>query len=590
MLICFVITDLIEQGLSQGVILLVDSSWFLGAVSRADDKKTGTKFLLYHPNFGILKDKSTNQEMTDLSDILKNSIKDNQQSGNFTYLVNSVKHVIDYQVLGESELYLVRLRDSTILQKEILYLRLKILGIAAIFIIVVVIGGLLVNKQVYQPFYSIVAEIRESMGKNLNIPEDDLDLLNALYGTIRDEYSESGENRIISNCLRSLTQEELEKPGELIEILNNRGINLSIGNPGALCLISIDDIDDEFGIELSETISSYPALKFRFRNGTLNAISELGLGSAAIFLRRGVMLLLLYSSEKNISPNEESVLILHKMISEFMDTSISIVWSGILSELSNLRHVYLSLSAAIHQRYLLGRGVYLLTSEIKTAPDEMAQKKVEKLRTDIIASISNQIVPSDNLKSYLEILRNWTVKAAQDEINAFSLSLTRTLSNRDTDFQTQDLFKNLINQPTLDDFYTIVEAFAKENEGGFHLTESRHSALIDLARDMIEKNHSDPRLCMASIAEELKMSPTYFGIIFKKAVGTPFSNYLTMVRIQEAAHLLKTTRNSVQEIMVLVGILSESTFYRRFREIFNLTPQLFRQQSVLNFSDKKIKK
>jgi len=60
-----------------------------------------------------------------------------------------------------------------------------------------------------------------------------------------------------------------------------------------------------------------------------------------------------------------------------------------------------------------------------------------------------------------------------------------------------------------------------------------------------------------------------------------------MVRIQESSRLLKTTRDSVQEIMLSVGIPSESTFYRRFREIFNLTPQLYRQQSVLDSRDKK---
>ena len=92
---------------------------------------------------------------------------------------------------------------------------------------------------------------------------------------------------------------------------------------------------------------------------------------------------------------------------------------------------------------------------------------------------------------------------------------------------------------------------------------------------------------MTSLADDLKMSPTYFGMIFKKTVGTSFNDYLTMVRIQEAARLLKNTRDSVQEVMVSVGIQSESTFYRKFRDIFNLTPQLYRQQSILNSGDNK---
>jgi two-component system, response regulator YesN len=575
------------EGLTQGVILLVDSSWFLSGLAHADDERTGTKFHLYHSRLGILGEKSTNQEMSDLSENLKYQIQNNPDSGSFTFKIEATKYVIDYQILGDSELYLLRLRDETILQKEILLLRLKISGIAMVFLILVISGGLMLNKQVYRPFFSIVAEIRESMGRYLTIPENDLDLLNVLYGTLRDEYSDSGEDRIINSCLRSLSQEEVEKPEEIIEILNKRGINISVEKPGSLCLISIDDMDEEFTTQIPDTLSSYPALKFQFRNGTARALSELGLGSTTIFLRRGVMLLLLYSSEENIYPNNKTASVLHGMISDFMDMSISIVQSALLTDLSSLRQNYLTLSAALRRRYLFGKGIYLLGNDEQRVPDNIERKKIKELRSAVVTAISDQKILPEDLKTYLEILRTWVVAAAQDEINAFSLSLTRALSNSDADFQTQDLFKNLINQPTLDDFHTIVEAFSKENEGTFNLTESRHSALINLARDMIEGNYSDPGLSMTSIAEELKMSPTYFGMIFKKAVGTPFSDYLTMVRIQEAARLLKTSRDSVQEIMYSVGIPSESTFYRRFREIFNLTPQLFRQQSVLNNMENK---
>jgi len=574
------------KGLSQGVILLVDSSWFLNGVANADDERTGTKFHLYHPRLGVMGVESSNQEMRKLSENLKYKIQNNPDSGSFSDQIELTNYVIDYQILGDSDLYLLRLRDESILQKEILFLRLKIAGIAMVFLIVVISGGLMLNKQVYKPFFSIVAEIRESMGRRLSVPENDLDLLNILYGTLRDEYSDSGEDRIINSCLRSLSQEEVAKPEEIIEILNKRGINISEDKPGCLYLISIDDMDEEFTTQMSDSLSSYPALKFRFRNGTAEALSELGLGSTAIFLRRGVMLILLYSSENNISPNKETAEVLHGMISDFMDMSISIVQSGLLNGLSDLRQDYLALSAALRRRYLFGKGINLIVEDKQRVPDNEEREKIKKLRAGVITEISNQKMLPEDLKPYLEILRTWVVAAVQDEINAFSLSLTRALSNRDADFQTQDLFKNLINQPTLDDFHSIVEAFSKEDEGSFNLTESRHSALINLARDMIEKNYSDPGLSMTSISEELKMSPTYFGMIFKKAVGTPFSNYLTTVRIQEGARLLRTTRHSVQEIMFSVGIPSESTFYRRFREIFNLTPQLYRQQSVLNYGNK----
>ena len=576
-----------DIGLPRGVILLIDASWFLNAVAGSDDERTGTRFFLYHPHLGILGEHSTDPAMKSLTKNLKFLVEDNPHSGSFTHPIETVNHVVDYEVLGDSELYLLRLRDETILQNEIMLLRLKITGIAVVFLIVVIIGALIVNKQVYIPFNSIVSDIRESMGMRIAIPENDLDLLNALYGTLRDEFSESGEDRIINNCLRSLSQEEIENREEIIEILKKRGINISRENPGSLCLVSIDDLDEDFNIHPPETITSYTSLKYQFRNGTFQALSDLRIGSVAIFLRRGVMLVLLYSTENGISPNKATSSVYHKMISEFMDMSISIVHSEQFEDLAELRQKYLILSSSLRSRYLFGRGVSLDEGNKQISPDDDERIKIKGQRIRIIKSIADQEAFSDEFRSYLNILKTWVVSAVQDEINTFSISLTRSLADKDAGFQTQILFKNLINQPTLDDFQMIVEAFAKELEHNFQQTESRHSSLITLARDIVEDKYSDQGLSLTSIAEDLKMSPTYFGMIFKKTVGTTFSDYLTMVRIQEAARLLKTTQHSVQEIMISVGIPSESTFYRRFREIFNLTPQLYRQKSLLKRTDSK---
>lgn len=570
-----------DTGLTRGVILLIDASWFLNAVASADDERTGTKFFLYHPSLGVLGEDSSDPFIKSLSKNIRFTIDDNPHTGSFTDSTEPDKYLIDYQVLGDSELYLLRLRDETILQNELFLLRVKISGIAVVFLIIVIIGALLVNKQVYNPFNLVVSEIRKSMGKRLTIPENDLDLLNTLYGTLRDEYSDSGEDRIINSCLRSLTQEDLENRNEIIEILKKRGISLSKERPGCLCLLSIDDLDEEFTSQPHEAISSYTSLKFQLRNTISKTISELNLGGTGVFLRRGVMLLLFYSTDNGISPNKATMTVFHNMISESMDESISMVQSDQLIDFDSLRQKYLIISMSLRRRYLLGRAVSLTEKNIQKKPSEEERKGVEALRNIIIKSISDQKKFQSESKAYLDIIRTWVVIAVQDEINTFSLTLTRALSNNDSDFQTQDLFKSLINQPTLDDFYTIIEAFAIEYEGTFLQTESRHSALIDLARNMIETNYSDVGICLTSVAEELKMSPTYFGMIFKKAVSTTFSDYLTMVRIQEAARLLRSTQDSVQEIMVSVGILSESTFYRRFREVFNLTPQLYRQKIIL---------
>lgn len=106
--------------------------------------------------------------------------------------------------------------------------------------------------------------------------------------------------------------------------------------------------------------------------------------------------------------------------------------------------------------------------------------------------------------------------------------------------------------------------------------DSRHAAIALAAREIVDTRYSDPGLAMSAVAEELGVSTTYFSAVFRRVMGSSFADYLTMTRIQEAARLLNETRMPVLDIMAVVGIPSESTFYRRFREYYGITPQNYR--------------
>ena len=571
-----------DEGLKHGVILLADVDWFVNGISQADDKNTGTSFYLYHQKYGIIDKEDVSPQISLFSDVLLKNIVDNVENGYINPAIELKPYVIDYQGLGDSDLFLIRVRDETILNDELLFIRIKTAGIFMVFLIVIVVGSIFVNRKIYNPFNSVVSEIRTSIGERLSLPESDLELLNSLYTTLRDEFSEVGEDRVINSCLRSLTQEELKRPEETIEILEKRGIRLSDNYPGCLCLLSIDTADDEFNVKNSIEFSSYMALKYQLKNGADRFVSELELNSASFFLRKGTMMILLYSEKEDIMPDEQNILKLHNFLGSLMNNVVSTAFSPLLNNLQDLGTASRKLSTLLSYRYIYGQGSFISEESRKNAPEDDEMKIVGDMRIEIIKQLSNYKFQSEDFMRYSNLLKKWSVENVQDELNEFALDLTKALSGVESGFQSQEFFRDMINQPTLDDFCILITSFAEEHKGSVQQTDSRHSALIVKAREIIEKNYSDPALSINMVADTLKMSPPYFGMIFKKAVGTPFADYLTMVRIQESAHLLKSTRNSVQEIMLLVGIPSESTFYRRFREIFNLTPQLYRKQSVLS--------
>jgi len=70
---------------------------------------------------------------------------------------------------------------------------------------------------------------------------------------------------------------------------------------------------------------------------------------------------------------------------------------------------------------------------------------------------------------------------------------------------------------------------------------------------------------LQDVAERFFLSAPYLSALFKKNVGMTFTSYLRECRLNWAAHLLETTRFSIQKIAYEVG------YERYFAELFNKT-------------------
>lgn len=56
------------------------------------------------------------------------------------------------------------------------------------------------------------------------------------------------------------------------------------------------------------------------------------------------------------------------------------------------------------------------------------------------------------------------------------------------------------------------------------------------------------------------MNPTYFSKKFRETTGFGFKEYLTHIRLQNAAHLLRTTDTSITEIAGICGFSDGNYF------------------------------
>ena len=82
---------------------------------------------------------------------------------------------------------------------------------------------------------------------------------------------------------------------------------------------------------------------------------------------------------------------------------------------------------------------------------------------------------------------------------------------------------------------------------------SHQSELVVKAMEIMQKTYSDPDLNMASLADQLGISPVTLAVEFKNETGISPSDYLAVVRLERAKELLRTTDQLVKQVSEAVG-------------------------------------
>ncbi len=96
--------------------------------------------------------------------------------------------------------------------------------------------------------------------------------------------------------------------------------------------------------------------------------------------------------------------------------------------------------------------------------------------------------------------------------------------------------------------------------------------IIGYLRETLAEKHT-----LESLSEALSIHPKAISRLFAGNLGTTFVAYLTKLRMERAASLLKTTGKDVQEISDLCGFPDYFYFCRVFREFFSCTPSELRE-------------
>lgn len=94
------------------------------------------------------------------------------------------------------------------------------------------------------------------------------------------------------------------------------------------------------------------------------------------------------------------------------------------------------------------------------------------------------------------------------------------------------------------------------------------------------KQYVDEHYCeeiyLDSLAQQFRTTPKYMSRLLKQALGVPYKQYITNLRIARARDLLISTDMKIEEIAAACGFASRYSFIRVFKQLQGATPSEYR--------------
>lgn len=168
----------------------------------------------------------------------------------------------------------------------------------------------------------------------------------------------------------------------------------------------------------------------------------------------------------------------------------------------------------------------------------------------------------------------------------FIMDLTMTIANfmDELDGTDEHIVSDMMQMENRISWLKTYEEITSHIQDMLHLvievrdrSQSKFSIVIQKAKDYVDE-HYDQDISLQVVASYVNVSPSYFSHIFSQETNQTFIEYLTMIRINRAMELLKTTNDKVYEISEQVGYSDPHYFCHLFKKVTGMTTTKFKSQ------------
>lgn len=401
------------------------------------------------------------------------------------------------------------------------------------------------------------------------------------------------------DCLNSLlTNHNLDEPALLSQKLER--LKLSWLETGKLCM-AVLKIDNYREFMTTQNPDDLWLTRFSVINIVEELASESFTCNASSRADDKFVLLLAIGSDEEEGHTEDKLMALFRSIQEniqkYMKFTFSIAYSTFFTGISSLPTVYANVENSLYLKMRYGHNCIIDPYQMDDMPNEVFQVPYKGLIQISDRLINNQ--PDAAWTAYME-LTDQLFCYDYSEVMSATIHVIYSIYERLIekypmlkDCITQDMKRILVDlehAEISDDILSLMRHyFGNICTAVDKLKTSpaqQNSAIVaEKIVQIIEKEYTDPTLCLCSIADQVGLSPNYTGHIFKQYKGKSVAAYILDIRMDKVAQYLQTTSWSLTKILDMVGLEKNNYFYTKFKNYFGMTLSEYKQKFQLDVSE-----
>jgi two-component system response regulator YesN len=265
------------------------------------------------------------------------------------------------------------------------------------------------------------------------------------------------------------------------------------------------------------------------------------------------------------------------------ESQMTIGLSNPFVDFHQIGDAYLQARACNDEKFYKLSGGVITPDDLKPTKqtDEDGEQTAARLASSIQSGDSEQI--SLILKAFFQnireerIDRNYAIRTILRLLTALEQHFSMLLAGSLKELLLKDHWKEISSMSSASHIQAYVIHFCDEmRKAASERDVDRNQSVADQIVKLIGERYHLP-LTVEEIAKEVYLSPNYIRTIFKEKMGETILDYITKIRMNRAADLLKDKSLKVREVAHNVGYENVSYFCSIFQKHRGSTPNEYRK-------------